>query len=416
MTWRRPAPGSQARRVAIGGATARRLTSTVALGLVVVLGVAVSVAATHPQAAVVHSRVAQTTPLTPVPSAAPSVAPLSRLVQPDVLITASTALSPAAVAAASKLAGVTSTTTFAYGTTQLNGARVTTFGVDPSTFRAWAVETTAKSDPLWAAVARGELTTSFDAAKELKLPLGGTLPMTGRTTLPMRLGAFDTVGLPDADAVVSAEKARSLGLPAGAGMLVSAPAANLRTLTAALTKSFGTAASVRPLRELPPLPAAAVTSRPAYSAPADVLPAAQTPAQAPSQVQSESVPAPADGTRLAALIAAAKTRMGMPYVYGAAGPDAFDCSGFTSWAFRQIGVALPRSAAEQWVAGPHVSYAAAQPGDVLAWAGDPTAPGYVTHVALYLGGGMMIVAATTGTVISIQPVYTQGLLGAVRFL
>jgi cell wall-associated NlpC family hydrolase len=389
---------------------ARRLTSSVALGLVVVLGAAVSVAATRPQAAPVRSRVAQTTPLAPVPSAAPSVAPLGRLVQPDVLITASKALSPAAVAAARKLFGVASTTTFAYGTTQLSGARVTTFGVNPSTFRAWAAPTTAKSDPLWAAIARGELTTSFDAAKELKLPLGGTLPMTGRTTLPMRLGAFDTVGLPDADAVVSADKAQSLGLPAGAGMLVSAPAANLRTLTAALTKSFGTAASVRPLRALPPLPVAAVAQTPTYTAP--VAPAAQAPA-APSL---QSVPAPASGTRLAALIAAAKTRMGMPYVYGAAGPTAFDCSGFTSWAFRQIGVALPRSAAEQWVAGPHVSYADAQPGDVLAWAGDPTAPGYVTHVALYLGNGMMIVAATTGTVISIQPVYTQGLLGAVRFL
>jgi cell wall-associated NlpC family hydrolase len=391
---------------------ARRLVSSVTLGLVIVLGAAVSVAAAHPQAAQVRSHVARTTPLTPLPSAAPSVAPLGHLVSPDVLITASKTLSPSAVAAASRLSGVASTTTFAYGTTQLSGARITTFGVNPSTFRAWAVETTAKSDPLWAAVARGELTTSFDAAKELKLPLGGMLPMTGRTTQPMRLGAFDTVGLPDADAVVSADQARSLGLPASAGMLISAPAANLRTLTAALTKTFGTTASVRPLRALPPLPVATVTKAPTYNAPAAVSPAAQVPAaQAPVYI-----PPPASGSRLAALIAAAKTRMGMPYVYGAAGPNAFDCSGFTSWAFRQIGISLPRSAAEQWVAGPHVSYAAAQPGDVLAWAGDPTAPGYVTHVALYLGNGMMLVAATTGTVISIQPVYFQGLLGAVRFL
>ncbi|MCW2545673.1 MAG: Cell wall-associated hydrolase (invasion-associated protein)-like protein [Mycobacterium sp.] len=394
---------------------ARRLAPTVTLGLVIVLGASVSVAAAHPQPAQARSQVAATTPLTPVATPALSVAPLGRLVQPDVLITASKTLSPAAVAKASRLSGVTLTTTFAYGTTQLSGARVTTFGVDPSTFRAWAVETTAKSDPLWKAVAQGELTTSFDAAKELKLPLGGTLPMTGRATLPMRLGAFDTVGLPDADAVVSKDKAQALGLPANAGMLVSAPAANMRTLTAALTKAFGTSASVRPLRALPPLPVPVATKAPTYVAPA---PAAEAPApQAPvAQAPVANIPAPASGSRLAALIAAAKTRMGMPYVYGAAGPYAFDCSGFTQWSFAQIGISLPRSAAEQWVAGPHVSYAAAQPGDVLAWAGDPTAPGYVTHVALYLGGGMMIVAATTGTLISIQPVYTQGLLGAIRFL
>jgi cell wall-associated NlpC family hydrolase len=398
---------------------ARRLAPTISLGVLVVLGASVTVAAAHPQPPVQRAQVTRTTPLTPVPSAPPSVAPLRKLVQPDVLITSKSALRPAAVAAARKLEGVATTTTFAYGTSQLRGSRVATYGVDPSTFRAWAVETTAKSDGLWASVARGELTTSFDAAKELKLPLGGTVPLTAATTQKMRLGAFDTVGLPDADAVVSRAKAKALGLPADAGMLVSAPTANLRTLTASLTKTFGSAVSVRPLRELPPIPVPKVTQQPAAVTPAAAAPVAQAPvAQAPAPVAPAPVAVPAlpNGTRVAALIAAASTRMGMPYVYGAAGPNAFDCSGFTSWAYAQIGIALPRSAAEQWVAGPHVSYAAAQPGDVLAWAGDPTAPGYVTHVALYLGNGQMLVAATTGTVISIQPVYFDGLLGAVRFL
>jgi cell wall-associated NlpC family hydrolase len=116
------------------------------------------------------------------------------------------------------------------------------------------------------------------------------------------------------------------------------------------------------------------------------------------------------------LLAAARSRIGSPYVYGAAGPGAFDCSGFTSWVFGQVGIALPRTAAEQWNAGRQVPYSAAQPGDVLAWAADPTVPGYVSHVALYLGGGMMIAAQHTGTVVSILPVYTSGLIGAVRFL
>ena len=128
------------------------------------------------------------------------------------------------------------------------------------------------------------------------------------------------------------------------------------------------------------------------------------------------VPVPAvNGTLVQRVIAIAKSRIGSPYVYGAAGPNAFDCSGFTSWVFGQVGIGLPRTAAEQWNAGAHVPYSQAQPGDILAWASDPTVPGYVSHVGIYLGNGMMIAAQHTGTVVSILPVYTSGLLGAVRF-
>ncbi len=405
--------------MAAGTPSPGRGSSFVAACLIAVLCSAVVVAAVRLKPAAAGAQASVPAP-TRVPSPAPTVAPLRALVQPDVLVTSTKTLAPASVAAARRLPGVTAATTFAYGATHLAGSRVATYGVDAGSFRAWAVEKTAKSDPVWAAIARGELTTSFDAAKELKLPLGDTLPISATKTLPLRLAAFDTVGLPDADAVVSRQRARELGLPDNAGLLISAPKANLRTLTAALAKALGAGANVRPLRALPPV---APKPTPAPSAapmsPAATLPAAPiapAPAANVTTAPPVTVPAPASGSRLAALIAAAKSRMGMPYVYGAAGPNAFDCSGFTGWAFRQIGISLPRSAAEQWVAGPHVSYAAAQPGDVLAWAGDPTAPGYVTHVALYLGNGMMISAAHTGTVISITPVYTDGLLGAVRFL
>jgi cell wall-associated NlpC family hydrolase len=393
-----------------------RWTQRIAAAVLVVLSASVTVAAVRLSPHAAHPVAAKVQLPDPRPTPHPSVAPLGRLVQADVLITSTRSLAPAAVAAANRLPGVQQATTFAYGTTQLLGSPVTTFGVDPSSFRDWAVATTAKSDPLWAAVANGELTTSFDAAKELNLPLGETVALAGRRTLPLRLGAFDTVGLPGADAVVSADRAASLGLPAEAGLLLSAPAANLRTLTDSLRKSFGTAATVSPLRELPPLPVPTKAPPSAFTA-AVSAPGGVPTAAAPATVSSSvPLPAPAAGSRLAALLTAAKSRIGLPYVYGAAGPSAFDCSGFTQWAFQQIAISLPRSAAEQWVAGPHLSYAAAQPGDVLAWAGDPTAPGYVTHVALYLGDGMMISAAHTGTTIAITPVYTDGLLGAVRFL
>ena len=64
-------------------------------------------------------------------------------------------------------------------------------------------------------------------------------------------------------------------------------------------------------------------------------------------------------------IAAAQSVLGAPYVWGSAGPDAFDCSGLTSWAYAQAGVYLPHSSAAQASSFPEVSYSSAQPGDLL---------------------------------------------------
>ncbi|HET9310869.1 MAG TPA: NlpC/P60 family protein [Actinomycetota bacterium] len=89
-------------------------------------------------------------------------------------------------------------------------------------------------------------------------------------------------------------------------------------------------------------------------------------------------------------IAAAKTRIGATYVWGTAGPDTFDCSGLTSWAYAQAGVYLPHSSAAQASAFPTVPYSAAQPGDLLFFYSP------VSHVALYMGGGMMIHARHPG--------------------
>jgi cell wall-associated NlpC family hydrolase len=84
------------------------------------------------------------------------------------------------------------------------------------------------------------------------------------------------------------------------------------------------------------------------------------------------------------------------------------------WAYRQAGIALPRTAAAQWLAGPHVPYELARPGDLLFWAYDPTAPGFIDHVALYVGHGMMLVAPHTGDVVSLRPVPMRHFMGVVR--
>jgi cell wall-associated NlpC family hydrolase len=116
----------------------------------------------------------------------------------------------------------------------------------------------------------------------------------------------------------------------------------------------------------------------------------------------------------AGAIAAARTRLGDPYVWGATGPDTFDCSGLTQWSYAHVGVQLPRVAADQWNAGPHVPLSQLEPGDLLFWATDVTNPVTIHHVAMYVGDGLMIAAPHTGDVVKIQPVYLTGYIGATR--
>ena len=116
----------------------------------------------------------------------------------------------------------------------------------------------------------------------------------------------------------------------------------------------------------------------------------------------------------AGAIAAARTRLGDPYVWGATGPDTFDCSGLTQWSYAHVGIRLPRVAADQYNAGAHVALDSLQPGDLLFWATDVNNPATIHHVAMYVGAGMMIAAPHTGDVVKIEPVYLSGYIGATR--
>jgi peptidoglycan DL-endopeptidase CwlO len=117
----------------------------------------------------------------------------------------------------------------------------------------------------------------------------------------------------------------------------------------------------------------------------------------------------------AAAIAAAHSRLGVPYVWGATGPDAFDCSGLTQWSYAHAGIALPRTAAEQWnYGGIHPTLAELEPGDLLFWALNTSDPATIHHVTMYIGHGLMIAAPHTGENVQIQPVYMAGFIGAMR--
>ncbi|NUP45324.1 MAG: hypothetical protein HOY76_51940 [Streptomyces sp.] len=98
--------------------------------------------------------------------------------------------------------------------------------------------------------------------------------------------------------------------------------------------------------------------------------------------------------RAASAFAAAQTRLGKAYVYGATGPNTFDCSGLTSWAYRQAGVSIPRTAAEQASAGTRIyNKSDLAVGDLIIFYGD------YHHVALYAGDGMVLHAPKPGTVV-----------------
>ncbi len=85
--------------------------------------------------------------------------------------------------------------------------------------------------------------------------------------------------------------------------------------------------------------------------------------------------------------------VGKPYVWGATGPDSYDCSGLMLRAYQSAGVTLPRVAAQQYWAGTQLPVRQAQPGDLLFWGYDTSNPATIHHVAMYLGNGRMVEAA-----------------------
>jgi cell wall-associated NlpC family hydrolase len=103
-------------------------------------------------------------------------------------------------------------------------------------------------------------------------------------------------------------------------------------------------------------------------------------------------------------IAFALAEVGKPYVWGATGPDTYDCSGLMLRAFQAAGINLPRVSRQQFYAGGHVPVAQAQAGDLLFYATDPSDPSTIHHVTLYMGDGQMVEAPYTGESVRVRPV------------
>ncbi|MFR0358213.1 C40 family peptidase [Streptomyces sediminimaris] len=101
-------------------------------------------------------------------------------------------------------------------------------------------------------------------------------------------------------------------------------------------------------------------------------------------------------------------QLGKPYRWGAEGPASYDCSGLTSQAWDRAGTPIPRTSQEQWAQLPRVPLRQLRPGDLVVYFPE------ATHVAMYLGHGLVIQAPRTGEKIKVSPIATYPVLGAVR--
>lgn len=100
-------------------------------------------------------------------------------------------------------------------------------------------------------------------------------------------------------------------------------------------------------------------------------------------------------------VSIAKSKLGCPYVWGATGPSKFDCSGLTSWSYKQIGITIPRTSREQGKAGTYVAKSNLQPGD-LVFFNNP-----ISHVGMYIGNDNMVHAPKPGDVVKIVSINSQ---------
>jgi cell wall-associated NlpC family hydrolase len=323
------------------------------------------------------------------------VAPLRHLHEPDVIVVAKASLPAGAIAAVRRLPGVQAATSIDAARIQVNGTLVAMIGVDPSSFRSFAARPTASSNRLWQNVAAGGIAVSYDMGKQDHLPLGGMVHVAGRSAVDLHIAGFATAGIGGVDAVASHETAASVGLPTGNAIVVSAPNADLPALAQQIKRLVPAKTAVQPLIYT-------VTVGGVSAGGAGVAGGA-------------TIGPTLTSTEVSTMLAAALSRQGVPYVWGAEGPTSFDCSGLVQWSFARAGIAMPRVAADQARTGPLVPFSQVRPGDLMFWRTDPTAPNYISHVAIYIGNGQMIQAPQPGQNVEVVPVtFGSGFAGVVQ--
>ncbi len=154
----------------------------------------------------------------------------------------------------------------------------------------------------------------------------------------------------------------------------------------------------------------AVLAAPAAPPPSVLAAAAPEPAALGDVASLAALPTPGPGSGAGSTaVQAALTRLGDPYVWAAAGPDAFDCSGLVMWSFQQAGIFLPHSSQALAAGGQPVSMDQMQPGDIITYYSD------ASHVGMYVGDGMMVHASTYGIPVAVVPMNNAPIYNVRRY-
>ncbi|WP_021598672.1 lytic transglycosylase domain-containing protein [Actinomadura welshii] len=177
------------------------------------------------------------------------VAPLRRVVPPDVLAVGTGSIPAAKIKRIARLGRVKDVMAVAGGAVQLQGRQVNAFAVDPSAYRSWTPPGTAKKTELWGALAGNRFVVSPAAAEQLQLTRGYEYPVVGRTMPRLTMGGSGPLGLPGIDMLVSEKTGREMGLVPNVAVLVNAPGVSPAKVVQAVTKVLGTGTSVLNLHE-----------------------------------------------------------------------------------------------------------------------------------------------------------------------
>ncbi len=143
------------------------------------------------------------------------------------------------------------------------------------------------------------------------------------------------------------------------------------------------------------IPGGTVTE-PTPTATATPEPPRPTPTPAPVATPKPDETPSADGAKV---VATARAEIGTPYVSGGASPSGFDCSGLVYWVFSQLGYNIPRSAADQYAWTTPIDRSDLEPGDLVFFTNTYSSDEWITHVGIYTGGGMVVMAVDNGDVV-----------------
>jgi hypothetical protein len=177
------------------------------------------------------------------------VAPLTRVVPPDVMAIAPASITSQVLKDISKLKGVQNTISVDAGAIQLQDKRVNALAVDPSAFRAWTPPATAQDEGIWSALAADKFVVSDADRQSMGLQLGTSYPVVGRQVLNVPMGGYGPLGLPGIDMLVSRKIGGALQLIPNLAVMVNAPGTSVERLVSDIKRVLGKGASVLNLHQ-----------------------------------------------------------------------------------------------------------------------------------------------------------------------